>query len=277
MGNGMASNLIKKGFEVTVWNRDKSKSKPLSDLGAKVAETPAEMAAGADVVITMVRDDKAVRTVLAGQNGAFTSARPGTCFIEMSTVTPHLAREMAAEAKKRGFSYLDAPVTGSKGAAAEGKLNILVGGPEEVLAQNREILEAMSQSITHLGPNGSSAFFKLANNQLCAVLMAAMGESLAMIEQAGIDRKMGVEILAGTVTRVTGLKKAKILNEDWSTEFALELMFKDLTQALNAGDELKLPLPIVAATREAFQKARQQGLGEVDFAAVSEVARVNKG
>ncbi len=276
MGSGMAANMIRKGFEVTVWNRDAGRCAPLAAAGARVARTPAEMASQAEVVITMVRDDAAVRAVLSGPEGAFEKAQKGTCFIDMSTVTPGLARAMAQEANKRGFSYLDAPVTGSKGAAAEGKLNILVGGPVEILEEQREVLEAMSQSIAHLGPNGASAYFKLANNQIAAVLMAALGESLALIEQAGIDRQWGIETLAGTVTRVMGLKKEKIQHEDWSTDFALDLMYKDINQALIAAEELKHPQPIVAAAREVYQRGRQANLGSKDFSAVSEVSRIQK-
>ncbi len=273
MGGGMAANLVRKGFEVTVWNRDVTKSAPLTEMGAKVANSPAEMAAEAEVVVTMLRDDAAVRAVLSGPQGAFQSARPGTTFVEMSTVTPSLVQAMVEEAKAHGHSYLDVPVTGSKDAAAGGKLNLLVGGPAEVLEAQRDVLEAISQSITHLGPNGASAYFKLANNQFAAVMLAALGESLAMVEQAGLNREQALEIFVGTASRVCGLKQNKIKNEEWSTDFALEMMLKDMTQSMSAAQELKLPMPIVAAAREVYLRGCQIGLGEVDFAAVTEVAR----
>ncbi len=269
MGNGMAANLVRKGFEVTVWNRDLSKTASLKELGAKVASNVGDLAVNAEVIVTMVRDDAAVRAVLTGPDGAFKKARPGTIFIEMSTVTPNLVRDMVATAEQAGFKYLDAPVTGSKGAAADGKLNILVGGSAEVLEEQRDVLEAMSQSIIHIGPNGSSAFMKLATNQLAAVTLASLGESLALVEQAGINREMALEILVATVARVSGAKKEKILKENWDTEFTLDLMYKDLTQALAAAEELKQPMPVLAAVREKFQLARQKGLGDQDFSVIS--------
>ncbi len=273
MGSGMAANLIKKGYQVTVWNRSSDKCEPLAEMGAEVAATPAELAARSEVVISMVRDDAAVRELLSGPQGAFNGAEPGTTFIECSTVTPGLVREMVEIAKAKKFQYLDAPVTGSKGAAAGGQLNFLVGGPAEVLEAQRDVLEAMGQSITHFGPNGSSAYFKLANNQLAGAMLATLGESLAMVEEAGINREVALEALVGTVTRVMGLKKAKVLNEDWSTEFALELMHKDLTQALIAANDFDLPMPIIAAARETFQRAKLQGLAKEDFAAVTKASK----
>ncbi len=269
MGSGMAGQLLEKGYELTVWNRDPSKAAALVKRGAGLAESPSEMAANVEVIITMVRDDAASRQVIMGEQGALSTARPGTFFIDMSTVTPMLARELALAVQNKGCVFLDAPVTGSKEAAASGKLNILVGGQFEDLEAQRDVLEAMSQSITHIGPNGTSAIFKLANNQLIATLMAAMGESLALCEAAGLSRELVVETLAATITRASGLKKTKIINQDWSTDFALDLMHKDMTQTMEAANAAGVPMPVLAAAREKFQQARRDGMGQQDFSCIT--------
>lgn len=270
MGGGMAGQLLQKGYDLTVWNRDANKAQPLVEKGAKLAESPADLASKVEVVISMLRDDAVVREILLGENGAVQAAKPGTTFIDMSTVTPGLTHEFAAATQARGLLYLDAPVTGSKGAAASGQLIILAGGEASTLESVRDILEAMSQTIVHIGPTGSSAVIKLANNQLIGVVLAALGESLALTDAAGLNREMVLEMLIGTVSRVAALKKPKILNHDFSTEFALDLLHKDLTQTLQAANELDVPMPLLAATREIYQQARKNGKGDQDFSAITE-------
>lgn len=271
MGGGMAGQLIEKGFELTVWNRNRSKMKPLVEKGAKPAESPADLASQVEVVITMLRDDAVVREILLGEQGAIKAAKPGTVFIDMSTVTPMMARELAAACQAKGLLFLDAPVTGSKGAAASGQLSILVGGEASTLDAVRDILAAMSQSISHIGPNGSSAVLKLANNQLCGVLLASLGESLSLCQAAGLNREMVLETLVSTVGRVSAMKKSKIMQRDYSTDFALDLIFKDITQTLQAANEVTLPMPILAATREVIQQARKDGKGGQDFSVIADV------
>jgi 3-hydroxyisobutyrate dehydrogenase-like beta-hydroxyacid dehydrogenase len=270
MGSGMAARLLEHGYELTVWNRDPAKARPLVEKGAKLAASPADLAAQVEVVITMVKDDAVVRKILLGEKGAIQAAKPGTTFIDMSTVTPMMGRELAAVCQEKGFPFLDAPVAGSKGAAASGQLGILVGGEAATLESVRDILQAMSQSITHVGPNGSSAILKLANNQLTAVLMAALGESLALCNAAGLDRELCIETLVGTVSRVSGMKKPKILNKDFSTEFALDMIHKDMTQTLQAASELTLPMPLLATAREIYQHARKDGKGGQDFSIITQ-------
>jgi 3-hydroxyisobutyrate dehydrogenase len=272
MGRGMAGQLLQKGFDLTVWNRDISKATPLKEQGAKVAESSAALVADADVVITMLRDDGAVRQTLLGANGILASARPETIFIDMSTVTPMLVNEVATAMREKGCAYLDAPVLGSKDAAAGGKLTVLVGGNAEILEKVRPVLEAVGQNIMHVGANGTSAVLKLANNQAAAVALASVGESLALCEaySLSLSREQILDLITTTASRVLSMKKEKMVTQDWSTHFALDLMYKDLSQTLGAAGEKHLPMPILAATRETYQRARQSGKGELDFAAVTE-------
>jgi 3-hydroxyisobutyrate dehydrogenase len=270
MGAGMAEQLLKQGFPVVVWNRTPAKTAPLVKLGATAARSPAELAPQVDTILLVVRDDDAVRAVVFGPEGALSKARPGTAFINASTVTPALVREVGAAIEAKGCAFMDAPVTGSKAAAASGKLGFLVSGRPEVVRSQLDILNVLGQTITDFGPLGNSAVFKLANNQLAATLIRAMGESLALTEAAGLKREVVVEALVTTATRVCGLKKDKLLHRDWSTDFALDLMCKDLDQALQTSAELNVPTPLIAAVREIYRKAADRGGGELDFAAVVE-------
>lgn len=270
MGGGMAEQLLRQGYPVVVWNRNAAKIKPLIALGAAGAASPAELAAQADVVIVVVRDDAAVREVVLGPAGALSKARPGTTFINSSTVTPGLVQEVAAAVEARGCAFFDAPLTGSKVAAASGKLGFIVSGRPEVIEAQADLLNALGQSVLNLGALGNSAIFKLANNQLAATIIRAMGESLALCEAAGLERATVVEALAGTAQRVCGLKKDKIIQRDWSTDFALDLMLKDLNQALTTAEAAKVAMPLIASSREIYRNAVGSGMGALDFAAITE-------
>lgn len=270
MGGGMAEQLLRKGYPVVVWNRNAAKTQPLIAQGAKRAASPAELGAQSDVIFVVVRDDTAVREVILGRGGTLSKARPGTTFINSSTVTPVLVREVGAAIEARGCSFFDAPVTGSKAAAASGKLGFIVSGRPEVIEAQMDVLNALGQSVLNLGALGNSAVFKLANNQLAATIIRAIGESLALCESAGLKRETVMEALAGTAQRVCGLKKDKIIQRDWSTDFALDLMLKDLNQAIETAALLKVPNPLIAASRDIYQKANDSGMGALDFAVVAE-------
>ena len=265
----MAANLMKRGFPVTIWNRSAARCAPLVEIGADIAESPAELARSSDVVVSMLRDDQVVRELLL--ESAVPAAQAGMTLIEMSTVTPALCRQLAAATAERQCSYLDAPVLGSRDAAAAGALTIIVGGPAETLEQHEDVLRAMGQKIMHVGPNGAGALFKLANNQFVAVLIASLGESLGLIEKAGLDRSAALKMLAETAARVIGMKQEMIAERKWETHFALELMRKDIGQTLAAAHEVKASMPVLVAASETYDRALEQGKGALDFAAVTTV------
>ena len=268
MGAGMASSLLRNGFPVTVWNRSQEKCMPLVEQGATLALDVASLAANSDVVVSVLRDDQVVREIVLDQ--ILPNARPGTTLIDASTVTPAMSRETAQKAEERGCTLLDAPVMGSKEAAHNGQLTFLVGGSAETLEAQQDVLSAMGQKIVHIGPNGSSAFLKLACNQFVAGIIAAIGEGLTLAQKGGVDRQTAVEIFTSTMTRVAGLKHSKIANRDWSTHFALDLMFKDLVQTQQAAAEAGLSLPVLAAVTDTYEKVRRQGKGELDFSVVAD-------
>jgi len=184
MGSGMARQLLAKGFPVTVYNRNPEKAQPFADAGAKVASSPKEASAGAQIIISMLADDNASRSLWLGNEGALTGAREGALCIESGTVTVDWVKELSAAAAQRGGELIDAPVTGSKTQANSGELNFLVGGSESALERGRAALSAMGKSIVHLGPTGSGALLKLINNFVCGTQLASLAEGLAMIERS---------------------------------------------------------------------------------------------
>jgi 3-hydroxyisobutyrate dehydrogenase len=275
MGSGMARRLLGAGFPVTVYNRNHDKAAPLAAAGARVAASPREAAAGAEVVIAMVADDAASRGLWLGEQGALAGAARGTVLVESSTLTVGWVKELAATATAGGFEFLDAPVTGSKLQAAAGELNFLVGGAAAVLEKIRPVLVPMSRSIVHLGPTGSGALIKLINNFVCGVQVASLAEALAMIEQGGLERTKALEILTQGAPGSPLFKTiaTRMTTPDFTPNFLLRLMAKDLGYAVKEGAGLAVPLTTAAAALEVFKKAIAAGQGDQDMSAVVEQFR----
>ena len=278
MGEGIARNVLKAGFPLTVYNRTRARAEALAPLGAVVAGTPREAAETADVVIAMVADDSASRAVWLGPDGALGAASNGAVLVECGTLSLDWVRELAGRSSARGVSFLDSPVTGSRAQAAEGQLGLFVGGEPEALAKARPVLESISQSIAHLGPNGAGALMKLINNMLGAVQAASLAEGLVLAERAGLDVAQVARLLAngapgsGMVKRKAGLMVA----QDYAdAQFALRLMRKDVTYALRAADEYGVNTPTAAIAREMYKLAENLGFGGADHAAVAESYRVS--
>jgi 3-hydroxyisobutyrate dehydrogenase len=275
MGSGMARRLLTAGFPVTVFNRDQAKATALESAGAKVAASPSAAAPGAGVLISMVADDNASRSVWLGDQGALAGVARGTILIEASTLTVDWVRALAREAEARGCELLDAPVTGSKVHAASGELNFLVGGAPSALESARPVLAAMSRSITHIGPSGSGALLKLINNFLCGIQGAALAEALALIEKGGLDRTRALDVLTGGAPGSPLIKTllGRISAGDYSPNFRLALMAKDLAYSLKEGGRHGLDFPMVAAALREYQQAMAAGHGDKDFAAVAGLPR----
>lgn len=281
MGSGMARRLLVNGFPLAVFNRNAEKSKPFANEGARVANSPREAAENADVIISMVADDNAARSlwlgeVRAGQaNGALAGAKPGTICIECSTVTVGWIHELAAAAQKQKCELLDAPVTGSKNQAAGGELNFLVGGDSATLERARPVLAAMSKAIVHLGPTGSGALIKLINNFVCGVQVASLAEALAMIERSGLERSLALEVLANGAPGSPLFKavSTRMTTPDFTPNFLLRLMAKDLGYAIQEGGKLSVELVTAKAALEDFQRAIAAGHGDKDIAAIVEPMR----
>ncbi len=275
MGTGMANRLLGAGFPLTVYNRNAEKAKPLASAGAKTAKTPHDAAKGADVIISMLADDNAAREVWLGKDGALAGAKKGTVLVESSTVTPEWIKEFHTAAEKHGCSLLDAPVTGTRPHAAAGELTFLVGGEEAALKKARPALEVMSKAIIHFGPSGSGALIKLMNNFLCAVQAVSFAEALTLIENSGLDRAKALDVLTNG-TPGSPLVKAmcnRMTARDYTPNFAMKLMAKDLVYAGKAGWKHGVDLATAARALESFQNAMAAGHGEKDFSAVVENLR----
>lgn len=272
MGAGMAGQLLRAGYPLTVWNRTIERAKAFERAGAYVAASPREAAERAEIVVSMVADDEASRLVWTGEHGALAGVRPGSILVESSTLSPGWVRELAMAAGEKGCELLDAPVTGSKPQANSGELLFLVGGKRPTLDRVRPVLSAMGRDVIHLGPIASGALMKLINNFVCGVQAAALAEALALIEKSGLNRDQASMILLNGAPGSPLVKAVapRMLARDYSVNFALELMRKDLSYASAEGDRNSIPLSTAASALRLFDKAVEQGIGKLDFSAVVE-------
>ena len=272
MGGGMAARLVDAGFQVAAWNRSPRRADSLRERGATIAATPREAASGADVVISMVADDPASRQVWTADDGALASLKPGGVAIECSTISPAWVGELAERVAARGASFLDAPVTGSKGHAAAGELLFLVGGDGAALERVRPILAIMSRGVVHIGPVGSGARMKLVNNFVCGVQAAALAEGLAFAEACGLDLTAVVDVLGNGAPGSQLVKgvSARMTSRNYDVQFLLPLMKKDLSYAIAEAAQCGVPLRTAEVARDLFDDAVRAGWGEADFAAVVE-------
>lgn len=275
MGLGMARRLLAAGFPVAVYNRSAAKAEALAHEGARVAANPASAADGADVVISMVADDEASRGLWLGAEGVLARIRPGAICVECSTLSPAWLGELAAAVEAKGCALLDAPVTGSKVHAEKGELRFLVGGSASALEAVRPVLAAMSREVVHLGPTGSGAKLKLINNFLCGVQAAALAEAVALVERSGLDRAQAMDVLLQGAPGSPLVKTLapRMLGREYETNFALQLMAKDLAYAVALGSECGVELRTAAAAHSLFALGCAEGRQDMDFSSVVESLR----
>jgi 3-hydroxyisobutyrate dehydrogenase len=270
MGLPMATNLINKGFEVTVYNRTTSKCQSLIDQGATIALTPREATVGQDVIITMVSNDDSIRSIYYGEDGILQSLHSSNTVIDSSTISPELVKQLATEVNERGGHFLDAPVTGSKPAAIDGTLVFMIGGSADVIAQESDIFDTLGKKVLHMGPNGSGAVAKLAHNTMVGINNLALVEGLSMASKAGIPADTFLELvqLGSAGSKAADLKGRKIIDHDFSNQFSLQLMLKDLKLASSLTDSIGLPTPMLNLAKSLFQAGQSEGFGEEDLSAV---------
>ncbi|MFD0714778.1 NAD(P)-dependent oxidoreductase [Paenibacillus sp. GCM10027626] len=271
MGEPMAANLLRKGFEVTVYNRTPSKADALVQLGAVIAPSVAEVARSANFIITMISNDQAIREIYYGDEGLLEALSAGAIIADSSTISPDLARQLAIDAADKSAYFLDAPVTGSKPAAESGTLVFMVGGDSDVLKQVEAPLLAMGRKIIHMGPNGSGATAKLAHNTIVGINTAALIEGLSIASSGGIDAAAFLELVnsGGAASKMAELKAPKLLERDFSVQFSLELMLKDLRLSSHLSDQLGTPAPLLGAAKSLFQAADAKGFGPLDLSALA--------
>ena len=273
MGAGMARRLFAAGFPLTVHNRTRAKAEAI---GAKVADTPREAAAGADVVISMLPDEESSRAAWFGEHGALAGAKTGAVLIESGTQPVPWVKELAAAARNSSCQFLDAPVTGSRPQADAGELLFLVGGDAAELDSVRDVLAAMSRGVAHLGPHGSGARMKLVNNFLCAVQSASLAEALAVIERSGLDPDQALDILGNgapgsPIVRNLGPRMVRC---DDVFNFSVQWMLKDVNYAISEGAAHGVTLRSGQAAASALGDAIAMGLGDQDLSALFEFYRL---
>ena len=272
MGKPMATNILKAGFPLTVWNRTRSKAEELVRAGATLAATPREAAASSDVLLTIVSDPPALEEVLWGTDGALEGLRRGSTYIDSSTVAPALARRIAAACAERGVEFLDAPVTGGTWGAEKGELVFMVGGKRETLERVEPVLGAMGKRWFHLGPHGAGQTVKLAMNMILALEVDALAEALALVTAAGVPGERLIEVMQSSMARapVLDVKAPLMLKGNYTPSFPLRLVHKDLGLALDLANQLGVALPATAAAREIYNAVKGATKGEdLDSAAVA--------
>jgi 3-hydroxyisobutyrate dehydrogenase-like beta-hydroxyacid dehydrogenase len=276
MGRPMGMNLLKAGYSLTVWNRTAARAEALVAAGAKLAHSPAEVAAASDVLITIVSDPPALEAVVwggsgTGQNpGALAALRPGSIYIDSSTVSPVLARKIARACEERHVAFLDAPVTGGTWGAEKGELVFMVGGDGQVLKDAEPVFKVMGKRWFHLGPNGAGQTIKLAMNLILALQVDALAEALALVEAAGLEGEKLVEVMQSSMARaaVLDVKAPLLLKREYPPSFPLRLMHKDVGLALELAKEAGVTLPAAAAAYSTYSAVKASAREDLDYAAV---------
>ena len=272
MGAPMAARLLSAGHELTVWNRTPDRAEPLEAQGAAVAATPAAAVAGAEAAITMLADPAALETVAVGSDGFVPVLSQGSAWIEMSTVGPATILRMAAQLPE-AVDMLDAPVRGSVGAATEGTLRIVVGGPEAAFERWGPVLAAMGEP-TRMGPLGAGAAAKLVNNLAGIASVVVLAEALALADRLGLDRAGALDMLATSPAgSVVQNLRQRIEAGDFAPHFKSVLAAKDLSLADAAAEENGLHLRVAPAARSWFEDASAAGFGDRDWSIVTEFVR----
>jgi len=271
MGSGMARRLLSANFPLAVYNRNREKCTPFANDGAFIATSPRDAASRAQIILSMVVDDSASRDVWLGANGALSGASPSSVLIESSTLSVAWVKELEAAAAQCGCRFLDAPVTGTKPHAASGELLFLVGGSAEALDTARPVFSVLGRDVFHLGPTGSGALMKLINNFVCGVQAASFAEALSLIDAGGLDRVKAVSILTGGAPGSGIMKRMAdgMAAHDFTPNFALRWMAKDLAYALEDASGKGVSLQTATAALSVFQRAIAEGHGDEDFSAVA--------
>ena len=265
MGRSMAANLIKAGHEVAIWNRTPGKDVE----GARTAATPADAAQGGEVIWMCVSDTKAVESVLFGEGGAESALTSGMIIADSSTISPSATLRFAERVRARGVDYVDAPMTGSKIAAENGSLIFMVGGDPAALERLQPLFQAMGKHVFHMGETSKGQATKLVMNLQIALIFEGFAEALTLATKLGVDIEKLLPLIQASMVRsgVVEYKAPFILKRDFSPNFPLRLMLKDIHLALDAARESRVRLPGLGAVEEVYDVAAEEGQRDLDYAA----------
>ncbi|HZD01876.1 MAG TPA: NAD(P)-dependent oxidoreductase [Actinomycetes bacterium] len=270
MGGRVAKRLLDAGHRVTGYNRTRSKAAWLADAGLVLVDTARAVAEASQITFTMVSDTNALQAVVEGPDGILAGLAPGTVYVDMSTVSPHATRDLAARVAERGAAMLDAPVSGSVTTLEKGQLSIMVGGDAAVLERVRPVLEAIGPKVIHVGGNGQAMLMKAAINLNLAVQLTAFSEGLLIAEKGGIPREVAVQSMLASVIASPSLAYRapfvfQLPEEAW---FDVRMMQKDLQLALETGRAAGVPMPTTSTVNQLLSACRGLGMEKEDFAAI---------
>ena len=270
MGGPMARNLLAAGHDVVAFSRTRASVDDIAADGATAAGSAREVAGQAGVVILMLPDSPQVREVLDGDDGLLAGAREGTLVIDMSTISPVVTREIAAECAERGIGWVDAPVSGGDVGAREATLSIMAGGSDEDFTRAKPLFEALGKTIVHVGPVGSGQVVKACNQVVVALTIEAVSEALVLGSKAGVDPATIIEVLSGglAANKVMEVRGRNFLEHDFTPGFRVELHHKDLNIALESGDAFGVALPATSLAQQMLRTLRAKGQGADDHSAL---------
>jgi 3-hydroxyisobutyrate dehydrogenase-like beta-hydroxyacid dehydrogenase len=274
MGYPMARNLLKAGHQVAVWSHSAAKAQQLaSEGGATACATPKEVAERADVIFLCVGDTEMSEQVTLGPGGLMEGARPGTVILDCSTVAPAYARKAARALMEKKVHFLDAPVTGSKPGAEGGTLTFMIGGDRSIYEKVKPLLEPLGKQVYYCGGTGLGLHAKLSQNLILSNLLQAFNEGFVLATKAGVDPELMLEIVNNSAAKsgLVAFKAPFVFRRDFSTNFSVRWMHKDVGLVLETGAELEVPLPLTATTQQQFGAAIARGLGELDFCSTIQI------
>src|SRR4029077_13362018 len=270
MGTGMVSNILKAGYNLTVWNRSAEKCEPFCNRGARIADTPADAVRDTELVMYCLSNDQAVEEVVFGPKGILSGIKEGQIAIDMSTVLPATSLREQEAYTKHGIDFLDAPVFGSKQESADAKLWIMAAGNKAVFEKVKPVLEHLGQTIHYFGNNGNAAAMKLVGNLIVALEMEALAEGLVLARKAGLDLNTVMEVVKVADFRSPLLVSngQNILKRDFSTSFALKLMLKDADLIEKFAESVQSPIPALRVAGKNLKSAVALGFGEENASAL---------
>jgi 3-hydroxyisobutyrate dehydrogenase-like beta-hydroxyacid dehydrogenase len=271
MGSRMAMNILKNQYELVVYNRSKEKARELVQNGARLAETPSDLARDADILFSMLANPETVEQLALGKDGFLNSLKEGSIWVDCSTVNPSFSVKMAKESSEKGIHFLDAPVAGSIIPAEKGELIFLVGGDEAILDQCKPIIECMASKILYFGSNGKGTSMKMVINTMLAFGMVGFSEAMSLGKSLEIDSKTLMDVLLSSAVCPPFLsyKKEIITKGEYDkTQFPLKWMLKDLVLATKSAYETGIAMPVANLVKEMFALASKKGFAEKDFSAI---------
>lgn len=267
MGGPMAKHLIEAGHSVALWSHSAGKATQLASQGATACSTPADVAAASDVIFLCVGDTAMSRKVILGNDGLVEKAKPGTIIVDCSTVSPSESRRIGEELAAKGIEFLDAPVTGSKAGAENGKLTFMVGGKREIFDKIEPYFKIMGELLYYCGGPGMGLNAKLSQNMVLGSLLQAFNESMVLAVKSGVDPELMLDILNNSAARSTfiSVKAPMIFKRDFTTNFSVKWLEKDMQLMLDSAAELNVPAPVTALSSQMLRAAIARGYGEDDI------------